>query len=383
MKPVSNNPAQALTRLQNLLRDDDKLSGSLYATKEADGTVNLYRADAKSDSVLNRALHRFNVHSAEARELVRNKIMDVLQQNGLEVTADIRKALPSKTKLGNNAALHDAIANEKFRFDIAQKKSELQKHMPADAKEVATKLKSDLEAMDWGDARSMGTLFRGKTDGNKALSAYLMGQFKAAADSCVHYVKKAATETLHKTGSMDKAMVAAHEAMLVSLKLVQFSPQFKEVARETMKMVDTVAQEKVASGARHPPKAGETEGAKIDPQDLRTFAKALKEFVPAALVLRTLSQELVNSLASADRELQREAEALTGQKPPSGFSLIKMQNYVMAKISDADKSVTLGGAGKADVQSAMPDYMAFLGDPDRNNLNEFAAYNFLKQELLS
>ncbi len=383
MKPAINSQTRALDRLQNLLKDDDKLSGSLYAMKEADGTVNLYRTDAKDDTVVNRALHRFNAHSADARELVRTKIMDVLQQNGIDITADIRKALPSKTKLGNTAALHDAIANAKFQFDIAQKKTELMAHMPASANEIAIKLKSDLESMNWGSLKSVGTLFRGRTDGNQALSAYLMDQFKDVAKTCVSHVKRAASETLHKTGSMDKAMVAAHETLLISLKLVQFSTQFKEVVRETIKMVDTVAAEKMASGARHLAKAGETEGAKIDPQDLQTFAKALKEFIPAALVLRTLSQELVNNLEPVNRELQREAEALTGIKPPSAFSLTRMQNYVMAGVSGADKSITLGGTGKTDDRAAMPEYMKFLDDATRNNLDEFIAFNALKKEFMS
>lgn len=386
MKPVTNDPAVALSRLQNLLADQpgkEKMSGTLYAEKAADGTVNLYRVNSETDTKLNRALHRFNTHSADARELVRAKIINVLQETGLEITADIRKALPSKTKLGNTAALRDAIANEKYKFDVAQRQAALQKHLPAGgAKEIATKLKPDLESMDWSSTASVGTIFRRNTDGTKALSAYLAGQFKDATDMCVANAIKAGSDSLKKTGSPDKAMVAAHEALLVSLKLVQFSPQFKEVVRELTSMVDTVAGEKTSSGARVPTKAGDPPGDLIAPNVINDVAKAAKEFVLTTVLLRTLSTELNDSLALGDRAFRREAETTTGHPPPAEFSLTRAQNYVLALLNKADKSKTLDGTGKADAQAALPDYMKFLADPARNNLNEFISLKLLEQEML-
>ncbi len=386
MKPVSTTPAHALVKLQNLLDDQhgkEKMSGTLYTEKAADGTVNLYRTKSESDTVINRALHRFNAHSADARELVRAKIIDVLTQSGLEITEDIRKALPSKTKLGNTTMLRDAIANEKYRFDVAKLHATLQKHLPAGgAKEIAVELKPDLESMDWSRTASVGNLFRGKTDGIKALSAHLAGQFKEAADMCAANALKAGMRSLKETGSPDQAMIAAHEAVLISLKLVQFSPQFKEVVRELTTMVDTVAREKTSSGARVPTKAGDPPGDLIAPNVINDVAKTAKEFVLTTVLLRTLSTELNDSLTLVDRAFRREAETATGHTPSAEFSLTRVQSYVLALLNKADKSETLGGAGKADAKAALPDYMAFLSNPARNNLDEFTALKLLEQEML-
>ncbi len=385
MKPVTNDPSRALTRLQLLLEDPhdkEKMSGTLFAEKAADGSVHLYRISAETDGKLNRALHRFNAHSAEARVLVRAKIVNVLQAYGLEITADIKKALPSKSKLGNTAELRDAIANEKYKFEVAQKKAEKQKHVPAGgAKEIAGRMKPDLESMNWSTLASVSTLFRSNTDGTDALSAHLAGEFEDVTQICADNAIKAGTDSLKKTGSPDAAMIAAHKALLVSLKFIQFSPKFKEVVSELLTMVDTVAQEKIASKARVPSKPGDPLGAVIDPKVINQVAQAAKKFLLSTVLLRTLSTELSENLVLADRSLRREAEAVTGNAPPADFSLKRVLNYVMGLLNKSDKSVTLEAPGKAIAQAALPDYMKFLASAD-NNLDAFASLKMLEQEIL-
>jgi hypothetical protein len=82
-------------------------SNTLFTGKGNNGTLLLHRLPEKDDSSLVRLGHFLRLGSE--RNQAREKIKDLLSSQGIELTDDIRKALPSRFSNGNATELLSAI----------------------------------------------------------------------------------------------------------------------------------------------------------------------------------------------------------------------------------------------------------------------------------
>lgn len=72
-------------------------------------SVSYCRMEKSESTLLGRLADRLNFWSGNARCAARNKIIETLQQQGIELTEDIKKALPDRWKLGNTNLLESGI----------------------------------------------------------------------------------------------------------------------------------------------------------------------------------------------------------------------------------------------------------------------------------
>jgi hypothetical protein len=72
-------------------------------------SVSYCRVEKSASTLFGRLADRLNFWSGNARCAARNKIIEALSQQGIEITDDIKKALPDRWKLGNTNLLEIGI----------------------------------------------------------------------------------------------------------------------------------------------------------------------------------------------------------------------------------------------------------------------------------
>jgi len=72
-------------------------------------SVSYCRMEKSESTLLGRLADRLNFWSGNARCAARTKIIDALTQQGIEITEDIKKALPDRWKLGNTNRLERSV----------------------------------------------------------------------------------------------------------------------------------------------------------------------------------------------------------------------------------------------------------------------------------
>ena len=90
-----------------LATTDGKESNTLFTGKDKNGTLLLHRLPRKDDTLLRRLGHFLRMGSE--RNQLREKIKDLLKNQGIELTPDIRKAMPSRFSSGDDNKLYKAI----------------------------------------------------------------------------------------------------------------------------------------------------------------------------------------------------------------------------------------------------------------------------------
>ena len=107
----------SVDRLKTFLAaTDGKESNTLFTGKSNKGTLLLHRLPSKDDTRLARLGHFLRLGTE--RNKVREKIKDLLRNQGIELTADIRKAMPSRFSNGNTTELLKAINNAPQLFRL-------------------------------------------------------------------------------------------------------------------------------------------------------------------------------------------------------------------------------------------------------------------------
>ena len=72
-------------------------------------SVSYCRVEKSESTLLGRLADRLNYWSGNARCAAKNEIIEALRQQGIEITDDIKKALPDRWKLGNTNLLESGI----------------------------------------------------------------------------------------------------------------------------------------------------------------------------------------------------------------------------------------------------------------------------------
>ena len=95
---------------------DSKESNTLFTGKSNNGTLLLHRLPRKDDTQLARLGHFLRMGSERIQ--AREKIKDLLKNQGIELTSDIRKAMPSRFSNGNATELLRAIKDAPRVFEL-------------------------------------------------------------------------------------------------------------------------------------------------------------------------------------------------------------------------------------------------------------------------
>lgn len=370
-----NQTKAVLTELITMIdRKADKktgatLSGNIYFTKGSQGNVNLQKISASKDTPSAQQKYLVSAESMQARELAGLKLASLFKKAGIEVTDEIRQALPGKTTIGNVAIIRETITNSLTKLSQMEKSEQSQ--IPATKKQTLDALKTDLSGITWSDTRSVENLFRGNTTGSKMLVGYLGATFTDSAKKCAAAAIKAGNECLKKTHSADLAMVAAHQTLLASFKEVHFTPELNDLAYALMDLVDEVASEKLSQ-----------DPAKYTNETVSTIAAKAKEKMLSTIMLRTLATELTDELTLADLSFRRTAESLSGKTPPPEASFIRIGDKIQKLFNRQSASKTMQGQ-LDEMKSTSPQYAGFLSDSMQNNLEAFTALKQLSKDLNS
>ncbi len=362
-----------LSRLMTRTEDKETgapLSDTLYFSKGDNGRVNFLKLPVARDTKAAQEKYMKSESAGQARELAGQKLADLFTRAGLQLTDEIRQALPSKTHMGDARVIRDTLADAGLKLNHLENAKS--RDMPATLAQTLAALKTDLAALDWTTARSVENLFRGNSDSSRLMVGLIGNTFTEGAKKCAATALKAGYDCLHQTKSADLAAVALHQALLGSLKDIHFTPAVYELAQGMMKLADEVAADKLRSND-NPSAATRFDQTTVD----KTALKA-KEKMLAAILLRTLMTQLSDELSEGENTYQREVSRVTGQPPAGELGFARINDKIMKLFNNTMESAQT----KAQISSMMaklPNYAAFLSNKDQNNLNAFISFRQLEE----
>lgn len=359
-----------ITNLMNFLkREIDKetkasLSPFVYFKKGSDGQLVMLKIPEQQDSSKSQQDYMKSSGGAEGRELAAEKLKAIFAKAGIDIHPDLKNALPGKQNAGNIPVIVNYLADAELKMGQAVKNEKSK--IPSTKSEVIAEFESELSSLNWNDIKEAGSLFRENSDSSRRLAGYLesslTGQIKSLSSTMISAAQSAMTQ--HK--SLDKALLAGHQAMLNGLSKLDFPPEFNDIAFALTDLINDIASKK--SNANNHSQIGE-------------MANKAKELLPATILLRVFCPDLSDQLAVADRQLSRDAMKVLGKAPGKeetlyriGDKLQKLFNGQMFMEDKLQPQITL-------LKPGAPEYAAFVADPAKNSIENFKALARLKQDI--
>lgn len=250
-------------------------SESLFTGKSNTGVLLLHRLPKKTDSALVRLAHFLCLGSE--RNQVRQQIKSFLKDQGIELTADIRKALPSRFNTGNANALWTAL-----------------KEAPIEEKFVVKSFGNSLENLDWGDISKAKSLSRDSSLGATAPARLGSIDFKSQAKTIADKAKNAVNKALDQKKTPDEAMVAGYTTLIDEVKKMEIDPSFLNVVNGMQQEVDKVMKEKLENVPQD------------QHQAIKDFGAACKKNIIPSLLLRTLCPALMDEFGPENETAPKE-----------------------------------------------------------------------------
>ncbi len=362
-----------LSKLMN--RDKDKetgapLSNTLYFSKGDNGQVHFIKLPVAKDTKAAQEKYMKSESAGQARELAGQKLADLFTKAGLQLTDEIRLALPSKSHMGDAKVIKDTLVDAELKLNHLENAKA--RELPATMAQTLAALKTDLANLDWNNVKSVENLFRGNTKSSRLMVGLLGEAFTKGAKQCAATAVKAGYDCLYQTKSPDLAAVALHQALLGSLKDIHFTPEVYELAQGMMKLADEVAAEKMQSNSDPSVKK------KFDQATVDKIALKGKEKMLATIMLRTLMNQISEELTEMDNTYQREAGRVSGQPPADELRFARIGDKLMKLVNGTMESAQ----SKTQIENMtakLPAYATFLANKDQNNLKAFIALRQLEE----
>lgn len=283
-------------------------SESLFTGKSNTGVLLLHRlpkktdsAQVKTDNALVRLAHFLCLGSE--RNQVRQEIKSFLKDQGVELTADIRKALPSRFNTGNAKALWTAL-----------------KEAPIEEKFVVKSFGNLVENLNWDDISKAKDLSRDSSLGATAPARLSSIDFKSQAKTIAAAVISEINTALDADKTADEAMVAGYTALINQVKEIEINSSFSNVVQGMHKEVDRVMAEKL----KNAPKGQH--------QAIKNFGAACKKNIIPSLVLRTLGPAIFNEL-TPERQTALKADG-TQTLISKGVDVIKFNQQLQKQLNE-------------------------------------------------
>lgn len=371
---------ETLGKLVNILKNDTAkmnpgdtkkvdVGATMYFEKGAAGKINLRRIKLADDTSEAQTKYMKSKQAGEAREIAGTKMLALLSKVGVEVSDEIRNALPSKTSMGNPGVLKDTLQDALTKIAQLERKAR-QRDQTATRSEVVLELKGELSALDWNSPAALENLLRAGSPSSTKLAQFVQDAFDASAKQCAKTAVDAARSALNAGKGNDVAITAAHTALLDSLKQVSFTPEFERLAKEAVGAVNVLAGEKVANNP----------SLKTDPK-FQTTVALLKDRVLANIILRAFVPEVMDQIALVSAEVGRLTEAKTGKAPPAEASVGRLADKMQKLFNGTVFTSSKMKGHIEEIKGTHPNYTSFLKDPAKNSLSGFTAFVKLKQEI--
>jgi len=283
-------------------------SESLFTGKSNTGVLLLHRLPKKTDSALVRLGHFLRLGSE--RNQVRQEIKSFLKDQGIELTADIRKALPSRFNNGNAKALWTAL-----------------KEAPIEEKFVVKSFGNSLENINWDDIKKSQSLSR---DGSLAATAparLSSIDFKSQAKTIANATKTAVNTALDQNKTPDQAMVAGYTTLIDEVQKMKIDPSFLKVVNEMEQEVDRVMAEKLKNAPS------------VQHQAINDFGAACKKNLIPSLLLRTLCPALTTEFGPENKTAPKEDGSKTLQS--KGVNVTQFTSQLMKQFNNEANGKTI------------------------------------------
>jgi hypothetical protein len=371
VRPVSSDLRQFIDKL-----DKSGLTSQIHAEKNNEGKVIFLRA-----SVTNKNAGKVVEHLklTTQRQLARDEIKRMLQDSGITLTDDIKKAMPSLKRGGDantlKVLLQEAVSKQDAAVIQASTVLANSKNVAAskvameidhtNPNEVKAGFKRELEATNFQKDK-VGTFLRENSNTAKALAKVFNASFTPISNNCAQITADATIKSLSEKKDTDQAMTAGYQALLGSLSSIKLPESFETMCVDMAKEIDKSAAEAVK---KEPGRATE----------IKQVADTFKNMIVATLFLRVFTTQITVTLSKSQQKITDTAKA-SGVELKSTTLLQRLAPPFLALINLAKDTAKVTGTGVS-VYDDHPELRKFVSDKSLNNLNNFTAYHQLNAQI--
>jgi hypothetical protein len=376
VRPVSAELNQFVQKLANS-SDNFGATSQIHADKTREGKIIFSRASAQNKEAGTVSEH---LKLTVQRQVARDEIKRMLKDSGIELTDDIKKAMPSLTRSGDANSLQQILQSAISQQDKlhAQYNNTLSNIKIAEAtkvdididhtkpNEVKAGFKRELEATNF-DSGKVGIYLRNNSKVAKALTLMFSAAFKPMASSCAKAASDATLKSLTEKKDPDSAMKDGYQALLSSLSTIVLPDEFKAMCVDMAEQIDKSSAEAIQ---KEPGRAAE----------ITKVANTFKKTIVSSLFLRVLTNQITITLASSQKDMN-EIAAEKGVKLKETTLLQRLAPPLLALINGAEKQEKNTGKD-AKVYDEHPEFKSFVTSAE-NNLVDFTAYQALNAQLMA
>ena len=370
-RPVSSDLKQFVEKL-----DKSGLASQIHAEKNNEGKVIFSRATASNKNAGTVVEH---LKLTAQRQVARDEIKRMLQDSGITITDDIKKAMPSLKRGGDantlNILLQEAVSkqdtsHQQYQQSLSNlKKAEASKvAMEIDhtnPNEVKAGFKRELEATNFQKDK-VGTFLRDNSNTAKALAKVFNTSFTPISNSCADITADATLKSLSENKDPDLAMKTGYQALLGSLSTINLPDSFKTMCLDMAKEIDNSA-----AGAEQKEPGRSTE--------IKQVAETFKNMIVATLFLRVFTSQITVTLSKSQQKMEHTAKA-SGVDLKSTTQLQRLAPPFLMLLNLAKDTAKVSGAHVA-IYDEHPEFKNFVSDNSLNNLNNFTAYHQLNAQI--
>ncbi len=352
------------------LDKSDGIAAQLHAKNE-NGKVIFYRAKDNSKTAGNISEHlKFSTN----RQLARDEIKRMLKQSGIEITHEIKKAMPSikhqgdvnslRVLLMDNKEIKNALADmkkaeEKANLTAAQKKLPV----PTNQKELLHSFEFELGSTELRQSE-VGTFIRFDSNTTKGMAALFKKDFIQTSKDISENVKNTISQEFNSGRSSDEALTAGYKTLLNNLNSIKFSDEFCSFTKDMSKKIDNLANKKIEE---NPAKE----------KEIRASSNNYKEKLLAVFTLRTFTPTLNDALLAISSEVEKLA-ANNNKIIDEDLKPTKFADIITKLLNNANMSTKIG-EGK--IAANNPVFVNFILNKSENNLSNFSALRSLQKEI--
>ncbi len=377
IRPVSAELNQFVQKLDN----SSAITGAtsqIHAEKNREGKVIFSRANASNKDAGTVAEH---LKLTTSRQVARDEIKRMLKDSGIELTDDIKKAMPSLTRAGDANSLQHILqsAISQQEKSHAQYNSTLDNLKKADASKVAMKIdhtnpdevkagfKRELTATNF-ERMKVGTYLRSNSPTAISLTKMFTAAFAPIASTSANTAINTTLKSLTDNKNPDLAMKDGYQALLSSLSTIVLPDDFKAMCIDMAEEINKSSAEAIA---KEPNRAAE----------IKEVADTFKKTIVSSLFLRVLTNQITLTLNDAQENMAKIATK-QGVKLKETSLMLRLTPPLLALINGAQKQEKNTGKD-AKVYDEHPEFKNFVTDSSKNNLNSFTAYQQLNAQIMA
>lgn len=355
---IPSKPATVGSVSSDLRQFVDKLDKSgatsqIHAEKNNEGKVIFFRAVANNKNAGTVVEH---LKLTAQRQVARDEIKRMLQDSGITLTEEIKKAMPSLKRGGDANTLHIVLKEAVSKQDAAAAKL-----YQDNFNEIKDGFIKELETINF-EQNKIGIFLRANSDTAKAIAKMLYAEFTPISNLSAKVTAEATLKSLSENKDPDLAMTTGYQALLSNLSSVILPDSFKAMSLNLAKEIDNSAAKAIQN---KPDRAAE----------IKSGANTLKKIIVATLLLRVFTTQVTVTLDTNQKDVKDKAQDL-GVNLKSTTKLIRLTTPLLSLINDPTDTAKVSGDHVA-LYEDHPKFKNFVSNKSLNNLDNFTAYHDL------